>query len=197
MRIGILVVLAIVATALVSYNIATHHESNRYTKYLNDMLSSYEESTLLYEDLLAAKEAIIQVRGERIDTLTNTIETLTKLLEATRNTPVKTSAPPGLSVDKFTLSAYSPYDDVNGINSSGSPASTYTGTVPRPGTFAVDPKVVPLGSSVMVLYNDGTIERGIAEDIGGAIKGNRLDVFRQSYKEAIKFGKQGALVIWW
>lgn len=63
---------------------------------------------------------------------------------------------------------------------------TYTGTVATPGrTVAVDPDVIPLGSVVYI--NDIPY---IAEDIGGAIKGNRIDVLFPSHREALEFGVQ-------
>ena len=101
------------------------------------------------------------------------------------------------NVAKFRISAYSPYDDRNYINSDGNPNSTATGTKPGPGTFAVDPNVIPYGSEVIILYPDGTVERGRAEDTGGAIKNYRIDVFRYTYDSAIKFGMKDATVIWY
>ncbi|MCM2532840.1 3D domain-containing protein [Neobacillus pocheonensis] len=50
--------------------------------------------------------------------------------------------------------------------------------------IAVDPKVIPLGSKV---YVEGVGE-AIAADTGGAIKGNRIDVFVPSEQNAINFG---------
>ena len=61
---------------------------------------------------------------------------------------------------------------------------TYTGTKATQGrTIAVDPKVIPLGTKVLI---DGQIY--IAEDIGGGIKGNRIDVFFDCHNEALKWG---------
>ncbi|NLD21671.1 MAG: hypothetical protein GX664_04195 [Bacteroidales bacterium] len=101
------------------------------------------------------------------------------------------------NVAKFRISAYSPYDDRNGINSDGNPNSTATGTKPGPGTFAVDPNIIPYGSEMIILYPDGTVERGRAEDTGGAIKNYRIDVFRHTYASAMKFGIKDATVIWY
>lgn len=57
---------------------------------------------------------------------------------------------------------------------------------PNAKVIAVDPSVIPLGSKVYVEgYGVAT-----AADTGGAIKGNRIDVFISSEKEALKFGKK-------
>ena len=65
---------------------------------------------------------------------------------------------------------------------------TATGTMPKEGrTIAVDPKVIPYGSKVVI--NGHTY---VAEDCGGAIKGNRIDVFFASHSDANKFGVQYA-----
>jgi 3D (Asp-Asp-Asp) domain-containing protein len=55
---------------------------------------------------------------------------------------------------------------------------------PNKKVIAVDPSVIPLGSKV---YVEGYGE-AIAGDTGGAIKGNRIDVFIPSQQDAINFG---------
>jgi 3D (Asp-Asp-Asp) domain-containing protein len=65
---------------------------------------------------------------------------------------------------------------------------THMGTQVRPGVIAVDPRVIPLGSQVMIKYPDGTKEYAVAEDTGGAIKGHRIDVAKWTVKEAERFG---------
>lgn len=57
---------------------------------------------------------------------------------------------------------------------------------PKEKVIAVDPKVVPLGTKVWV---EGYGE-AIAGDIGGAIKGHRIDVFIPSYDNAMDWGVQ-------
>jgi 3D (Asp-Asp-Asp) domain-containing protein len=60
---------------------------------------------------------------------------------------------------------------------------TSTGTVPIEGTtIAVDPKVIPYGTKVYIPQFDRIF---IAEDCGSAIKGNRIDIFTNSYSYAI------------
>ena len=65
---------------------------------------------------------------------------------------------------------------------------TFLGTTVRPGIVAVDPNVIPLGSQVYIEYPDGTGHYATAEDTGGAIKGNRIDVAMSSVDKAYDFG---------
>lgn len=76
------------------------------------------------------------------------------------------------------------------ICNNGSSNSTATGTIPTVGrTIAVDPSVIPYGSQVII--NGHTY---IAEDCGGAIKGNKIDILFETHKEALQFGVQYAEV---
>jgi uncharacterized protein YabE (DUF348 family) len=68
---------------------------------------------------------------------------------------------------------------------------TATGTIARRNpngysSIAVDPRVIPLGTK---LYIEG-YGYGIAEDTGGAIKGNIVDVYFNSNAECMKWGRR-------
>lgn len=52
-------------------------------------------------------------------------------------------------------------------------------------TIAVDPKVIPYGTKI---YIPALNFIGVAEDCGGAIKGNKIDIFMSSYKECMTWG---------
>lgn len=69
---------------------------------------------------------------------------------------------------------------------------TAMGTKVRPGVVAVDPRVIPLGTKLYIQSLDGTKDYGfaIAEDTGGAIKGNKIDLFFESRSEALAFGRR-------
>ena len=64
---------------------------------------------------------------------------------------------------------------------------TSTGIKPRWGIIAVDPSVIPYGSRV---YIPKFKKIFIAEDTGGAIVGNRIDIYVSSEKEARQLGVQ-------
>lgn len=61
---------------------------------------------------------------------------------------------------------------------------TASGTTPEEGrTIAVDKKVIPLGTHVLV---DGV--EYVAEDTG--VRGNRIDIYFESHSDALEFGVQ-------
>lgn len=61
---------------------------------------------------------------------------------------------------------------------------TASGMKARVGVVAVDPKVIPLGTK---LYVEG-YGSCVAGDTGGAIKGNKIDLYFNSTQEALRFG---------
>lgn len=73
---------------------------------------------------------------------------------------------------------------------------TATGTYCRVGAIAVDPKVIPYGTRMYIVTNDGKYIYGIAvaEDCGGSIKGNRVDLYFDTTDECWDFGIRNATV---
>ena len=73
---------------------------------------------------------------------------------------------------------------------------TATMTRVRIGTVAVDPKVIPYGTRMFIVTNDGAYVYGAstAEDCGGAIKGMRLDLYFPTHDECIQFGRRDCTV---
>lgn len=68
---------------------------------------------------------------------------------------------------------------------------TATGTKAKEGrTIAVDPDIIPLGSEVII--NGHTYK---AEDVGGMIDGNRIDVYVDSHERAYELGIYDAEVL--
>lgn len=62
--------------------------------------------------------------------------------------------------------------------------NTASGTAPAVGTVAVDPAVIPIGSR---LYIEG-YGYATAWDTGGAVRGNRIDLFMEDRAQCIKWG---------
>jgi 3D (Asp-Asp-Asp) domain-containing protein len=74
----------------------------------------------------------------------------------------------------FTVTCY----DLTGVTASGALAG--------PDSVAVDPNVIPLGTQ---LYVDGVGQR-TADDTGGAIIGDHVDIWEPSYSQCIDWGVQ-------
>lgn len=75
-------------------------------------------------------------------------------------------------------------------------AVTCLGKIPSYGTVAVDPKVIPLGTKMYIVSPDGNYVYGycVAGDTGGAIKGNKVDLFMNSSSACKAFGRRTMLV---
>ena len=94
----------------------------------------------------------------------------------------------------FIATAYAPLDPaaIKGMCYSGDPTVTATGTEARVGVIAVDPDVIPLGSQVWV-EGFGWLS---AEDRGGAIRGQRIDILMASRQEALRWGRREVRINW-
>ena len=71
---------------------------------------------------------------------------------------------------------------------------TASGTQVRVGVVAVDRSVMPLGTKVYVVSNDGSYVYGfaVAEDTG--VRGNIIDLYMDTYYECIQFGVRDCTV---
>ena len=100
-----------------------------------------------------------------------------------------TTAPNGKNAKRVIVMQATAYDPTAG-------SKTAMGTRARVGAVAVDPKVIPLGSKLYIESMDGFASYGYAtaEDTGGAIKGNRIDLFYNSNAEANRFGRRNVRV---
>lgn len=91
-------------------------------------------------------------------------------------------------VYNMNTTAYNIFPGSTGLTASGTPA--------RHGAVAVDPSVIPLGTELYIQSTDDwpSYGKAIAEDTGGAIKGNKLDVFYDSYDTVMNFGRRQTVV---
>lgn len=86
------------------------------------------------------------------------------------------------SLGEYVLTAYCSCSRCSG----GWGGKTATGTKCKEGkTIAVDPRVIPYGTTVRINGHDYT-----AEDCGGGIKGKHIDIYFDSHSDALDFGKQ-------
>lgn len=158
----------------------------------------------VYEDgkLLSMRTIDQVVKREKIDKIvaigTKKPEPKVTVLSASASEP-QTVSKKGVNfkaskvLKNVTLTAYSAGEESTG-KKKGDPGygKTASGTTVQQGrTIAVDPKVIPLGWWV---YIDGIGLRR-AEDTGGAVKGNKIDVYFDSDSYVKRFGvKRGYTV---
>lgn len=97
--------------------------------------------------------------------------------------PNSSSSQKGTYLGSFSTTAYCNCSKCCGKWAGGPTASGTTPTAGR--TIAVDPKVIPLGTKVII--NGKTY---IAEDTGSAIKGNKIDIYHSSHSSALQWGRR-------
>ena len=90
---------------------------------------------------------------------------------------------------QVVATAYSHFDE-------GCDMITSTGTVVRIGTVAVDPRLIPYGTRMFIVSNDGEYIYGVstAEDCGGAIIDKRIDLYYPTLRQCFDFGRRECTV---
>jgi 3D (Asp-Asp-Asp) domain-containing protein len=73
---------------------------------------------------------------------------------------------------------------------------TASGMYTQPGVVAVDPNVIPLGTRLYIEAADGswTYGNAVAADTGGAIKGNKVDLYMTTADACYQFGRRAVKV---
>lgn len=99
----------------------------------------------------------------------------------------------GMKVKLMTLTAYDAWSEGSINVPEFRTGRTSIGRLAIPGrTIAVDPKVIPYGSKVYI----PSLGWRIAEDTGGGIQGNRIDVLMHTEEQAMQFGRRSDYVLW-
>lgn len=102
------------------------------------------------------------------------------------NTPPKVTE---TYLGSFSATAYC-IENYYHICNDGTPHVTATGGEPVPlQTIAVDPSVIPLGSKLRI-KNENIDIIVTANDKGGAIKGNKIDIANTTHQLALEWGRQ-------
>ena len=142
-------------------------------------------------------EAERKVLGENV-----TIQPVTQIVAVGTGAPLEAVDPEGMPVigDGYIILptgevlTYIKKDTVRATaythTDAGCDMITATGSVVHKGTVAVDPRFVPYGTRMFIVANDGSYVYGVAEaeDCGGAIKRDRMDLYFPTYAECMAFG---------
>lgn len=108
---------------------------------------------------------------------------------ANHNTSTNSNKYSGWKKINVIATGYSLIGDTQG--SDGDP-QTATGSLPHWGTIAVDPSVIPLGSTVFIPEFNMEFK---AEDTGGAINGNHIDIYFSNGNRAREWGVKNITII--
>lgn len=170
------------------------NNNNRLDKGVENLVQQGEDGLKrieLEETYIDGRLVSSEVTGEEVlkDPVSQIVErgTRTKIATPSRgNTEFKSSV-------VMTATAY----DLSYASTGKRPGDRYygmtaSGTRARPGVVAVDPRVIPLGTKLYIESLDGWPDYGFAtaEDTGGAIKGNKIDLFFESAQQVKKFGRR-------
>ena len=97
--------------------------------------------------------------------------------------PTLTPQPRYEDLGLFKITGYSDGAELNGTDGRG---ITKSGEKTHWGVVAVDPRIIPLGSKILIEGLDGTVFTAL--DTGGGIKGRRVDVWYSTDWDALQHG---------
>ena len=172
-------------TQAVAYTTETRDASDLEagkTRVAQKGVNGVEEVTLEYTYHDGKQVACVQLSSSTVK------EPVTEIVE-------RGTKQPSVATTSGTLS-YSRVLTVEATASSGG-GTTASGMAAQVGRIAVDPRVIPLGTRLYITSADGSswvYGTAVAADTGGAIKGNRIDLYFNSESECIRFGRRSAKV---
>lgn len=145
-----------------------------------------------YAPYIDEREAELAEYKRNLAEKENELERLKGELEALKSKQNKTESSEGKTFEATFYTAFCP-TGCTGVTATGVNVSN---TIYYEGKriIAVDPNVIPLGSHVRVTLEDGTSFEATAQDTGGDIKDNRVDILVASRDEAYRLGRQSAKV---
>ena len=195
-----------VTTVQETYTTTVAHETRRYTdpeipEGMEEILTEGQDGELLCTAEITYVNGVEQKREVLSETMTRV--PVTEIIGVGAASEVRTTAAdqPVIGDGYITLPTGEvlTYTDTDTIRATaythtdaGCDLITATGTTVHWGTVAVDPRYIPDGTRMFIVANDGSFVYGIAvaEDCGGDIKGDRMDLYMPTYEECMQFGRK-------
>ena len=140
------------------------------------------------QDSTAVNEIVEYGTGAKTVSATDRIASVAKNADGSGTLTFTSGATLNFSgVKSMTATAYT-------AGYGGADYCTATGTTVRVGTVAVDKSVIPLGTRMYIVASDGSVIYGmaVAEDTG--VKGNKVDLYYDTYQQCINFGRRTCTV---
>ncbi len=113
----------------------------------------------------------------------------TTVTETETTTVIETTTEPPTKTMTVVATAYCSCVKCCGVYAKNRPNGvvyTASGAIAKANhTIAVDTKVIPFGTTVLI---DG--KKYVAEDTGSAVKGNKIDIYFDSHEQALEWGRQ-------
>lgn len=128
--------------------------------------------------------------GTAVDTVDSSdrISKVTKNSDGSGLLTFKSGATMKFSTTKdMTATAYT-------AGTGGADYCTATGTMVHVGVVAVDKRVIPLGTRMYILTDDGKVVYGVAAAEDTGVFGNKVDLYYDTYNQCINFGRRAATV---
>ncbi|WP_066173899.1 peptidoglycan-binding protein [Bacillus marinisedimentorum] len=159
------------------------HDDGIFGPITLDAVKAFQRDKGLAVDGIVGKNTWAALNGKTVKTVSAPATTTNT--QASTSETTSTSAPKHADAKQLTMeaTAYTAYcAGCSGVTATGIDLRSN----PNQKVVAVDPDVIPLGSKVYV-EGYGT---AIAGDTGGAIQGNRIDVFIPNKDDAMAFGRK-------
>jgi 3D (Asp-Asp-Asp) domain-containing protein len=170
-------VLVIRHNSIVKQEIAFQAERKEAVKYFDQILA--ERNQQIKEE--SARKAAEEKARQKISNSRSS---------STKRPQVNYQHTPGEYLGWFTSTAYC-IENYHHICNDGDATTTAMGTRPIPyQTIAVDPKVIPLGTKLVIKDSYGNTYHVLATDTGGAIKGNKIDMVCPTHNDANNWGRR-------
>lgn len=196
-KISVVIIIIVVVYLVVSYADFFYREDTNVTQTTEAKQNETSVETVLETEL---PETIFGTQ-ETSATETEPVET-TEVIEPTVEPTVEIENNDEnlslVSLGKFTLTAYCSCPKCCGQYAYNRPVDEYGNEIVYGSigvrlvagiSIAVDPRVIPYGSDVVINGHTYT-----AHDTGGAINGHRIDVYFDNHQDALNFGVQYAEV---
>lgn len=155
-----------------------------------------EESILHIDQEVKIPDEEYELQGVVVETVTQPQATVEEYVQPVVEEYVQPQATTGYSIGSFAITYYSAYDGTQiGITAGGTNmagGNIYTNDGYR--IIATDPSVIPLGTIVRVTTSNGESFLAKADDTGGAVKGNKIDIAVSSPNQAFALGRGTATI---